>query len=273
MPELWGLFTSRLLTALPSSPKKGPCSPLRTWFYPAVTGIAWDRMSWQMLRLRRALNIKQQRGHTTTKGTAYLGHLYPPGKWLRYHSWRYFKNTYMCCLGTWFSAGHCNSAQKVLETSWINPSLSCHKQDWSMCSMTGIAMWHSYTWSSYCHLDATVINHIRASETRANGLCKMESDQRVGPRDHTAENWKGELPPALLHICIPRRAINWERLMVALKKAVHPPPSTSWTVRTTLEAAGGWQVKTNQIREVTGPRQSPVHLCTLLAGLWYLQLQ
>lgn len=58
--------------------------------------------------------------------------------------------------------------------------------------------------------------------------------------------------------------------MVALEKAVHPPPHTSWTVRTTLVAAGGWQEKTNQIREVTGPSQSPVALHALLAGLWYL---
>lgn len=41
---------------------KGPCSPLRTRFYPAGTGVVWERMSWQMLWLRRALNIKQQRG-------------------------------------------------------------------------------------------------------------------------------------------------------------------------------------------------------------------
>lgn len=58
--------------------------------------------------------------------------------------------------------------------------------------------------------------------------------------------------------------------MVALAKATHPTPSTSWTVRTTLVAAGGWQEKTNQIREVTGSSQSPVDLHTLLAGLWYL---
>lgn len=58
--------------------------------------------------------------------------------------------------------------------------------------------------------------------------------------------------------------------MVALEKAMHPAPSTSWTVRTTLVAAGGWQEKTNLIREITGSSQSPVDLHALLAGLWYL---
>lgn len=58
--------------------------------------------------------------------------------------------------------------------------------------------------------------------------------------------------------------------MVALEKALHPPPGTSWTVRTTLVAAGGWQEKTNQIRDVTGSSQGLVDLPALLAGLWYL---
>lgn len=58
--------------------------------------------------------------------------------------------------------------------------------------------------------------------------------------------------------------------MVALEKAANPPPHTGWTVRTTLVAAGGRQEKTNQIREDTGPSQSPVALYALLAGLWYL---
>lgn len=51
-------------------------------------------------------------------------------------------------------------------------------------------MWHSYC--PYCHLEAALLmNHnIRASETRANGLCKMQSDQIAGPHGHTAENCK-----------------------------------------------------------------------------------
>lgn len=79
------------------SPKE-PCSLLRTLFYPVVTDTAWESTSWQMLHLRRAQNIKQQRllmADTTTKGTAYLGHLYSAGKWFRHHSWRYFKNVYV----------------------------------------------------------------------------------------------------------------------------------------------------------------------------------
>lgn len=58
--------------------------------------------------------------------------------------------------------------------------------------------------------------------------------------------------------------------MVALEKATHPPHSTSWKVRTTLVAAGGWQVKIKQIREVTGPSHSLVNLHGLLAALRYL---
>lgn len=73
--------------------------------------------------------------------------------------------------------------------------------------MTGTAMWHSYTLLSLIVLTVTqrqpyLINHnIRASETRANGLCKMESDQRAGPHDHTAENCKeNHFPPSCTYV-------------------------------------------------------------------------
>lgn len=98
------------------------------------------------------------------------------------------------------------------------------------------------------------------------GFVKWSQSKEQGQRSHCRE-LQGESLPALLHTCIPRRAISRGTLMVALEKAVH---STSWTVKTTLVAAGGWQEKTNQIREVTDPSQSPVDLHTLLAGLWYL---